>query len=194
MSKVKAILTSIERNKGKILKFFILGAVIKFFASTVYRIYSVKESRTQIETTINIYSLLVIGLVFLHEFLPCFLFKSITDNFKMITHYSGKGALFILISIIFMSHTLDTQQNYSAYLLFTVGCILICADCKFYVQEERSPFEIAMERSKNKAEQYVETLSVNIENPIEKNSSNNSAELTNVKPITVNPYDIPDDF
>jgi hypothetical protein len=136
MGKVKKILSSIERNKSKVAKFLIICAVVKFFVSILYRIYSIKDSRTLLETTLNLYSLVIIGCVFLHEFLPCFLCQILVDNFKVISHYPGKGIIFILVSIIYMSHSLGNQQNYSAYLLFAVGIILIAADCKL-VREDK---------------------------------------------------------
>ena len=131
MGKVKNILTSLEKNKSKLAKFLILCAAIKFFTSTLYRVYSITDSRTLIETTINIYSMLIIGCIFLHEFFKCFLCTGLIQNMKLITHYQGQGTAFILVSFIYMSRSLDSQQNYSAYLLFFVGIMLIALNCKF---------------------------------------------------------------
>lgn len=57
MSKVKAFLTILDKNKGYFMKFLILCCSIKFCSSTVLRMYRTAESRTHIETAINIYSM-----------------------------------------------------------------------------------------------------------------------------------------
>jgi hypothetical protein len=200
MGKVKEILSRIERNKGKVAKFFIGCATLKFFSSTLYRIYSNRESRTQMEATINIYCLFLVALIFLHEFLKCFLCKSLTDNIKIITHYKGKGITFILTSLIYMSHSMGTQQNYSAYLLFFVGIILLFVDCKFDGEKDKSPYEMAMERSKVKSQRSMTNLEMEPEIVVEVDTENRDTQKVGMtsekKPIQVtsNPYDIPDDF
>lgn len=201
MGKVQQFLTGLERNKEKIAKFFITCAVLKFFSSTLYRIYSIQNSRTQIESTINVYSLFIVGFVFFHEFLKCLLCKAFTDNLKLLTHYKGKGIAFILISFIYMSQSMGNQQNYSAYLLFFVGIILLFVDCKFESEgEKKSPYELALERTKSKQQRE----SVEFE-PIENhpsyaptNGTDSSREIhTSIeipKKESTNPYDIPEDF
>jgi hypothetical protein len=202
MGKVQQLLTRIERNKGKMAKFFIACALLKFFSSTFYRVYSNRDSRTLMETTINIYCLFIVGVIFLHEFLKCFLCRILTENMKVLTHYSGKGVTFILTSIIYMSHSFGTQQNLSAYLLFFVGIILIVIDCKFDNQNEKSPYEKAIERSKVRTQK---TYNSNFETEPEivisvtSNRSDNSQESkieipTSKITTTSNPYDIPEDF
>jgi uncharacterized protein YacL len=202
MGKVKQLLTSIEKNKGKMAKFFIACSLLKFVSSTLYRVYSTKDSRTQIETTINIYCLFIVGAIFLHEFLKCFLCRVLTDNMKVMTHYTGKGIIFILISLIYMSHSFGNQQNYSAYLLFFVGIILVVIDCKFDNEYEKTPYELAMERTKVNSQRSINN---NLENEPEIviDVSNNRSDLIQETKIDVtpakitpasNPYEIPDDF
>lgn len=191
MGKVKQILTSIERNKNKIAKFLIICAFLQFFCTTFYRIYSNTASRTLVETMINIYALLIVGCIFLHEFMRCFLCRSLVDNMKIMTHHMGQGITFILISFIYMSHTLGAQQNYSAYLLFFVGVLLIAADCKFTVDlldEEKNPFQDSPKKSVQIAEMNTVTDSNTEEQP-----QHIKLEVSTPK-STSNPYDIPDDF
>lgn len=178
MVKVKQILNGIERNKSKIAKFLIMCAVVNFLISTLYRLYSSQDSRTLIETMINMYSLFVVVSIFLYEFLKCFLFTSIIENFKAITHYQGQGLLLILISFIYMSRSLGAQQNYSAYLLFCVGIILIALDRNLAYEELKT------ESSKFQPEKDLEIV---VETKIDEPTSRE------VK-VTSNPYDIPDDF
>jgi hypothetical protein len=177
MVKVKEILSGIERNKSKISKFLIICASINFLISTLYRLYSSQDSRTLIETMINLYSLFIVVSIFLHEFLKCFLLTSIVDNFKAITHLQGQGLLFILVSLVYMSRSLGTQQNYSAYLLFFVGIILIALDRKLTYEELK-------EERVSKPEKDVEIVVENI----------TQEETKKEVKVTSNPYDIPEDF
>jgi hypothetical protein len=170
MRNLKTILRGIDTRRKQILKFFITCAVLEFFISTLYRIVQVKDSRTQIESIINIYSLLLAGMIFLHEISECLIPKILTENFKMITHYPGKGILFIIVSFIYFSPTLGVQQNYSAYLLFFVGLICLFADCR----KENSLEEVGMNNMNSDIEMPVETKT-----GVDKQ---------------FNPYDIPDDF
>jgi hypothetical protein len=162
---MKSLLRGLDNNRGKIMKFFITCVFFEFFISTLYRIVQVKDSRTQIETIINIYSLLITSLIVFHEFLACLIPKLLVENFNMITHYKGKGVLFIMISFIYFSPTFGVQQNYSAYLLFFVGVICMFADCRG--NEMNGPL------GDGDIERPVETVSVD---------------------KASNPYDIPEDF
>lgn len=209
MGKVKKLLTNLERVKAKIAKFVIVCAALKFFSSTLYRIYDVQDSRTLLETMINLYSLLIMSMILLHEFIKCFLCRAITDNFKVITHYRGKGFVFILLSFIYMAPSLGTQQNYSGYLLFFSGLVLILIDLKFETEKTLSPYEMAIERSKNRsqksgemdclesARETRESNAVEVDSP-SKNCCKNNNESIGAIEIKIqtpsNPYDIPDDF
>jgi hypothetical protein len=168
MSNFKSLLRGIDNNRGAIMKFFITCAFLEFFISTLYRIVQVKDSRTQIETIINLYSMLITTLIFIHEIMACLIPKLIVNNFNMITHYPGKGVLFIMISFIYFSPTLGVQQNYSAYLLFFVGVICLFADC-----------------GKNMITSPDDLDDITTEKPIE--------IVTDFK-AKDNPYDIPEDF
>lgn len=210
MKKVKAILRSLESYKDKIIKFFIICATIQFYSSTLYRIYDVKDSRTQIETTINLYSLIFVGLVFINEFFACILCNFITDNLKVITHHTGKGLVYIIISFIYMSPNLGSPQNYSAYLMFSFGLLLVFSQC-LHENDHKSPFELALERSKqknfnneetkNNAEVKIDFIDRDDIKKEEESNNYNYNEMNTSKGITqqdsekkFNPYDYPDDF
>jgi hypothetical protein len=169
MSNIKSLLRGIDNNRGRIMKFFITCAVLEFVTSTLYRIVQVKDSRTQIETIINLYSLLLTTFIFTHEVCECLVPRVISENLKMITHYQGKGALFIIISFIYFSPTLDVQQNYSAYLLFFVGLVCLFADCR-----KDAVLSNAEEDTKTEGD-----VSIEVKQSVDKK---------------FNPYDIPDDF
>jgi len=131
------------------MKFLILCATLKFSISTCYRIWETAESRTQMEMTINVYSLLVLLTIFFAEFCNCCISKVILDNFKILNHYTGKGFIYIVIAIIYLSPSLGNQQNYSAYLLLCVGLISIFADCKFEREQKSKPNQAENLQPKN---------------------------------------------
>jgi hypothetical protein len=170
---MKKLLRRLENNKGKIMKFLISCAAIEFNVSTFYRIYNVVDSRTQIETIINIYSIFFVLIIFTQEIFNCLVPKIITDNLSIITHYKGKGILYILISFIYYSPSLGKQQNYSAYLLFSVGLVCLFADIRF-----------------DKTELVEEVKEV--QNKTLEDASQPSKLI--VQKINDNPYDIPEDF
>lgn len=196
---LKEILYTVERNKNKIIKFFILCSAVKFIFSLLYRMYSNQESWAQFESTINIYSILMIVLILLQEFVPFLVFNLITENIKIISHYRGKGILFILIALVYTSPTMDDQQNYSAYFLLIVGAFLL------FVNRE--------ENSKNKSNNpsiTTQEINTNVSKSRE-NGMGRSSHISNQAPNaylavniireeettskkTMNPYDIPDDF
>lgn len=186
MGKVKLILTGIERYKDKIARCFIICAVIKFFSSTLYRIYSIQDSRTQLETIINVYSLFIIGAVFIHEFLKCLFLDVIKRNFGVFTHRQGQGFLFVLVSFIYMAKSLGVQQNYSAYLLFFVGIMLIISQFNFADQsQENDPFKRVIEECKN--EKNLQEVKIDV---VDMNENSDRKEVA----AASNPYDIPEDF
>ena len=197
MSKLKELLSSIERNKNKILKIFIFCSAIKFIFSLLYRICSIKDSRTQFESTTNIYCLFLIGLVLIQEFLACFVPNMIQDNLKVIGHNRGKGTIFILVSIIYMSPTLDDQQNYSAYMLFIVGIFLMVANCG-EISNASKLQEVPVEKDKASfayKSEFTPMESTVI--PVDCKNVNlcvNKNEFVVETKKAVNPYDIPDDF
>ena len=188
MGKVKQLLTSIERNKSKIAKFLIICGFLQFSMTTFYRIISNKASRTLIETMINIYALLIVGCIFLHEFMKCFLCRSLVDNLKILTHHRGQGITFILISFIYMSHSLGAQQNYTAYLLLFIGIVLIAADCKFTsnIEDDKTPFADSPVKKTYELNSATETNS--------EDQPQQKLEIVSPKVVSTNPYDIPDDF
>lgn len=191
----KGFLSTIDRNRKRIIKFFILCSTVKFIISLMYRLYTIKESRTQFESTTNLYSLFIVCAIFLHEFIPCFMCDVVTENFKAITNYKGKGILFILVSIIYMSPSMDDQNNYSSYLLFLAGTILLIADRNRNSDNSNQPISSGNFASNdNKAS-----------NDLCESSPITSGQRTGVISInlvndstppkkTLNPYEIPDDF
>lgn len=192
--KMKYLAEGVERYKSRTAKIFILCCVIMFYISTITRTYTIGTSHI-LESLINLYSLFIIGLVGLHEFCRIVVFDYIVQNFKVISHRTGKGILFIMISFLYFPQSQGTRQNYSGYILFFSGIILILLDVKFSYDAKKTPYEIAMEKSKKKNELNIESnindkvCYVNLDV-----SSSNQDSQNNKPPQSKNPYEIPEDF
>jgi hypothetical protein len=102
---------------------------------------------------------------------------------KILTNYTGKGIINILVSFIYMSPSRGTQQNYSAILLFACGIVCIIADYK--PSNPKTAFELAIERSKGKR------TSIN-EEPMKSEIKIEIVDNTTKK--VDNPYDVLEDF
>jgi hypothetical protein len=113
--------------------------------------------------------------------------SSLLENMKIITHYHGKGIVFILISVLYMSHSLGTQQNYSAYLMFAVGIILIAADYKFVAEDEEKKELVKFNNNKG-------VMRVEITDGDSNRTEGDVKIEVPPKKVSTNPYDIPDDF
>ena len=196
MGKVKKFLSRLERYKRKIIKVFIFGAIVKFYISALYRIGEGQPQRKQLETVITIYSLLILGMIMIHEFFTCCLPNILIEYFKLITNLTGKGIIFILISILFLNPLLGNQQMYSAYLLLSVGILSILADLKFEKNEDKNLLRTEIKSKK------ISVLPIDTER-CESNTNKDiildySETETQEKEIknqeNNNPYDIPDDF
>ena len=146
----------------------------------------------QLETVITIYSLLILGMIMMHEFCACCIPNSLKENFKIITFLSGKGIIFILISILFLNPLLGNQQEYSAYLLLSVGILCILADFKFDKNEEKDLLKTEIKSGKINA---VTLDSNRNENNADMDVVVDISDTIESKPVeSNNPYDIPDDF
>lgn len=197
MVKIKNILSSLERHKGKIMKVFIFSAIVKFYISAFYRMYEDQESRKQMEITVTLYSLLALGLVFFNEFFNCLVPKFVEENFKIITSNLGKGLLFIFISIIFMNPLLGNQQVYSGYLLFCVGILSIIANFNL-VSSNNNMSNNSSNAQGNQNGKLTEIIDFENKNTI--NAYQHPRETNNVNTVqadkakSTNPFDMPDDF
>jgi hypothetical protein len=192
MVKVKKILSTLEKYKGKVIKFLIFGAIVKFYISTLYRIGEEQSQRKQLETVISIYSLLILGIIMIHEFFACCIPNFLIENFKMLTNLTGKGLIFILISILFLNPLLGNQQVYSAYFLLSVGILSIIADLKFEKNEEKNLLKKEIKSHKISS---IPLESERCESYNNKDAIMDINETKESKPVeNNNPYDIPDDF
>jgi len=113
----------LKKNRIKILKILITMVVLYFLVCVILQMYSILF--TDIYNIITLtYILILILCNFVVEFSPYILNNYLIFVFPFLSHYSGRGAMYILIGIIAISPELDKLLNYGGYALIVIG--LLC--------------------------------------------------------------------
>jgi hypothetical protein len=113
----------LKKNRIKILKILITIVVLYFFVCVILQMISILF--TDIYNIITLtYILILILCNFVVEFSPYILNNYLIFVFPFLSHYSGRGAMYILIGIIAISPELDKLLNYGGYALIFIG--LLC--------------------------------------------------------------------
>ena len=117
------LLTYLKKNRIKILKILITVIVIYFLVCIVLQIISLLFN--DIYNTITLtYILILILCTFIVEFSPYILNNYLIFIFPFLSHYSGRGAIYILIGFATISPELDKFLNFGGYALIIIG--LLC--------------------------------------------------------------------
>ena len=117
------LLTYLKKNRIKILKILITVIVIYFLVCVVLQIISLLFN--DIYNTITLtYILILILCTFIVEFSPYILNNYLIFIFPFLSHYSGRGAIYILIGFATISPELDKFLNFGGYALIIIG--LLC--------------------------------------------------------------------
>ena len=113
----------LKKNRIKILKILITIVVLYFLVCVILQMISILF--TDIYNIITLtYILILILCNFVVEFSPYILNNYLIFVFPFLSHYSGRGAMYILIGIIAISPELDKLLNYGGYALIVIG--LLC--------------------------------------------------------------------
>jgi hypothetical protein len=113
----------LKKNRIKILKILITIVVLYFLVCVILQMISILF--TDIYNIITLtYILILILCNFVVEFSPYILNNYLIFVFPFLSHYSGRGAMYILIGIIAISPELDKLLNYGGYALIFIG--LLC--------------------------------------------------------------------
>jgi len=99
----------------------------------------------------------------------------------MLNHYSGKGVIYLLLSILYMAPELSEKNN-SKYILCAAGILCIIGDFKYDKQDEDHKYEL---KKITTDEGSIST------GDVKNNELTTESDLTK-KPS--NPYDYPEDF
>ena len=117
------LLTYLKKNRIKLLKILITIVVIYFLICVILQIYSVLFS--DIYNTITLtYLLILILCTFIVEFSPYVLNNYLIFIFPFLSHYSGRGAIYILTGFVTISPDLTYLLNFGGYGLIIIG--LLC--------------------------------------------------------------------
>jgi hypothetical protein len=117
------LLTYLKKNRIKILKIIITIVVIYFLLCIILQITSVLLD--DIYNTITLTYILILTICnFIVEFSPYILNNYLIFIFPFLSHYSGRGAVYILIGFATISPELSNLLNFGGYGLIIIG--LLC--------------------------------------------------------------------
>ncbi len=118
------LLAYLKKNRIKTLKIFITLVVIYFILCVILQIVSVLFD--DIYNTITLtYILILIICNFIVEFSPYFLNNYLIFIFPFLSHYSGRGAIYILIGFATISPELSYLLNFGGYALIITGILCL---------------------------------------------------------------------
>ena len=170
----------LKKNRIKILKILITLVVIYFLICVVLQMFSILFSDIYNIITLT-YILILVLCNFIAEFSPYILNNYLVFVFPFLSHYSGRGAMYILIGIATISPELNHLVNYGGYALIIVG--LFCLYINWLIVKnfklEYQDFEVMKDNYQDfNDEGQKDSLSfpkfnTNYDNNSERNSSNN---------------------
>ena len=114
----------IKKNRIKITKIVITIIVIYFlFCSLMQLIF--EFTRNLFQTLTIIYVILLIICNLLSEFSPYVLHNYLLFTFPFLSNYLGRGVVYILIGLLYLSPELSNTMNWAGYSIIAVGLICI---------------------------------------------------------------------
>ena len=117
------LLVYLKKNRIKLLKIIITVVVIYFLLCVILQITSVLFD--DIYNTITLTYILILTICnFIVEFSPYILNNYLIFIFPFLSHYSGRGAVYILIGFATISPELSNVLNFGGYGLILIG--LLC--------------------------------------------------------------------
>ena len=117
------LLAYLKKNRIKLLKIIITIVVIYFLLCIILQITSVLLD--DIYNTITLTYILILTICnFIVEFSPYVLNNYLIFIFPFLSHYSGRGAVYILIGFATISPELSNLLNFGGYGLIIIG--LLC--------------------------------------------------------------------
>ena len=184
------LLAYLKKNRIKTLKIVISFVVIYFILSIILQIASTLFDNIYYTITL-IYILILIICNFTAEFSPYFLNNYLIFIFPFLSHYSGRGAIYILIGFATISPELTYLLNIGGYLLIILG--LLCLYMSWLIVKnyklEYQDFEVMKDNYQDfndedqKDSLTFPKLITNYDNNSNRNSlnNNNTNENKNIK-------------
>ena len=176
----------LKKNRIKILKILITIVVLYFVVCIILQMFSILF--TDIYNIITLtYILILILCNFVVEFSPYILNNYLIFVFPFLSHYTGRGAIYILIGIATISPELDRYLNFGGYALIIIG--LLCFYINWLIVKnfklEYQDFEVMKDNYQDfNDEGQKDSLSfpkfnTNYDNNSEKDSLNNNIREQN---------------
>ena len=182
------LLTYLKKNRIKILKILITIVVIYFIFSVILQITSILFDDIYNIITLT-YILILILCNFIVEFSPYILNNYLIFIFPFLSHYSGRGAIYILIGFATISPELIKWLNFGGYALIIIG--LLCLYMNWLIVKnfklEYQDFEVMKDNyqdfndeSQNDSLTFPKFIT-NYDNNSSRNSTNNDYNYNNDK-------------
>ena len=173
----------LKKNRIKILKILITIGVLYFSVCVILQMSTILFSDIYYIITLT-YILILILCNFVVEFSPYILNNYLVFIFPFLSHYSGRGAMYILIGIAAISPELNNFLNYGGYALIGIG--LLCLYINWLIVKnfklEYQDFEVMKDNyqdfndDEQKDSLTFPKFNTNYDTISERNSNNNIIE------------------
>ena len=145
------LLDNLKKYRLKILKIIITIVVIYFLICVILQMLSILFDDIYSIITLT-YILILILCNFVVEFSPYILNTYLIYIFPFLSHYSGRGALYILIGIASLTPKLNHLLNIGGYSLICLG--LLCFYINWVLEKDIKSHYQNLEILKNNYHEY----------------------------------------
>ena len=113
-----------KKYRTKVVKIFITIIVLYFLACSLMNVIFDFSNNYDI-TVIQLYSIIIIICNFLSEFSPYILHNYLLYIFPFLSNYFGRGIVYILVGLLFISPSPDNEMKYAGFTILITGAICI---------------------------------------------------------------------
>ena len=145
------LLDNLKKYRLKILKIIITIVVVYFLICVILQMLSILFDDIYSIITLT-YILILILCNFVVEFSPYILNTYLIYIFPFLSHYSGRGALYILIGIASITPKLNRLLNIGGYSLICLG--LLCFYINWILEKDIKSKYHNLENLKNNYHEY----------------------------------------
>ena len=145
------LLDNLKKYRLKILKIIITIVVVYFLICVILQMLSILFDDIYSIITLT-YILILILCNFVVEFSPYILNTYLIYIFPFLSHYSGRGALYILIGIASITPKLNHLLNIGGYSLICLG--LLCFYINWVLEKDIKSHYQNLEILKNNYHEY----------------------------------------
>ena len=114
----------IKKYRTKVVKIFITIIVLYFLICSLMKVIFDFSHNYDI-TVIQLYAIVIITCNFLSEFSPYILHNYLLYIFPFLSNYFGRGIVYILIGLLFISPSPDNEMKNAGFAILITGVICI---------------------------------------------------------------------